>query len=52
VVIGHPTYEVGHDERAINETLRSYNSHLSRIDVMTYKQLLDSAGRTLRPETE
>jgi Domain of unknown function (DUF4263) len=51
VVIGHPMYDVEFDEQIVNETLRSYNSHLSRIDVMTYKQLLDSAGRTLRPES-
>ncbi|MEV6611405.1 hypothetical protein [Kutzneria sp. NPDC051319] len=43
-------YDVSFEEQAVNETLRSYNSHLSRIDVMTYKQLLDNAARSLSPD--
>ena len=50
VVIGHPMYDVSFEEQIVNETLRSYNGHLSRIDVMTYKQLLDSAARSLSPD--
>lgn len=47
VVIGHPMFQPDPEERIINETLRTYTSHLSRIDVMTYKDLIDGAERTL-----
>lgn len=47
VVIGHPLFYPEIDARQINETLRTYVSHLSRIDVLTYAQLLDSAARSL-----
>ncbi|MFD6949100.1 hypothetical protein A6A08_06990 [Nocardiopsis sp. TSRI0078] len=42
VVIGHP-HHTEEDPRAVHETLRVYNSHLSRIDVVTYQELIDSA---------
>jgi len=32
----------------IVQTIRSYNAHLSRIQVITYSELLDSAERALR----
>jgi hypothetical protein len=47
VVIGHPDFEMGVDERAAAEAIRVYTSHLSRIDVLSYKQLVDSARRSL-----
>lgn len=47
VVIGHPMFQPDPGEDVINEVLRTYTSHLSRIDVMTYKQLVDGAERTL-----
>lgn len=47
VVIGHPMYQPEFSEREVAETLRTYNSHQSRISVITYKQLLDSAERAL-----
>lgn len=47
VVIGHPDFETKYTEAQVNETLRVYNSHLARIEVITYKQLLDAAERTL-----
>ena len=30
----------------VYETLRTYNSHLARVDVVTYKELLDGAERS------
>jgi hypothetical protein len=47
VVIGHPAHVSGADERTVQQTLRSYNAHLSRIEVVTYKGLLDAAERAL-----
>ena len=53
VVIGHP----GRSEASaaasfqIVQTIRSYNAHLSRIQVITYTDLLDSADRALRFES-
>ncbi|MGC5011733.1 Shedu anti-phage system protein SduA domain-containing protein [Streptosporangium sp. DT93] len=47
LVIGHPAFQTEFSETQINETLRVYNSHLSRIVVITYKQLLDTAARIL-----
>lgn len=54
VVIGYP----GNDELSsavpsksqIEQTVRSYNSYVSRIQVVTYFELLDSADRVLRFE--
>lgn len=50
VVIGHHQYQEGFDERAINEALRN-RTYLGRIDVITYKELIDNARRTLEIET-
>jgi hypothetical protein len=47
VVIGNPVHVAGVDSRVINQTLRSYNAHLSRVEVMTYATLLDTAERAL-----
>ncbi|GAA0940087.1 Shedu anti-phage system protein SduA domain-containing protein [Actinocorallia libanotica] len=47
VLIGHPLRHPEIPEEAINEALRTLNSHLSRIEVLTYKDLLDSAERSL-----
>ncbi|GAA1880854.1 hypothetical protein GCM10009687_56340 [Asanoa iriomotensis] len=48
VVIGHPRYVKGEITAAdVAETIRTYNSHLARIQVMTYKDLLDGAERSL-----
>ena len=59
VVIGHPgqVSEVGPngkkpDEETVQHTIRSYNSHLSRIEVRTYKDLADAAERALIFENE
>lgn len=48
VVIGHPRYlRAGFSAREVAETLRTYNTHSSRIEVITYETLLDSAARML-----
>ncbi|MGW4902823.1 Shedu anti-phage system protein SduA domain-containing protein [Streptomyces albidoflavus] len=56
VIIGHPDHvnirEREVTQMQIDQTIRSYNTHLSRIEVMTYNELLDSAERTLQFEEE
>jgi antiviral defense system Shedu protein SduA/restriction endonuclease XhoI-like protein len=54
VVIGHPgcARNDGVSREDIDQTIRSYNAHLSRVKVITYADLLESAERTLRFETE
>jgi hypothetical protein len=47
VVVGHPDFEHGASEAEVDEALRVYNSHLSRVEVVTYKQLIDRAARSL-----
>lgn len=48
IVIGHPDHvRDGCSEKIIDQTLRTYNSHLSRLEVRTYKEVLESAERTL-----
>ncbi|MGW6556146.1 Shedu anti-phage system protein SduA domain-containing protein [Streptomyces hydrogenans] len=48
VVIGHPQYVTGGvTPQEISETLRTYNAHQTRIEVITYEALLDSASRML-----
>lgn len=42
VVIGHPQH-TKEDPHAVHEALRVYNSHLSRIEVVTYQELIDTA---------
>ncbi|EIV91060.1 Shedu anti-phage system protein SduA domain-containing protein [Frankia sp. QA3] len=53
VVIGHPRLasEIAKKEK-VDQTLRTYNSHLSRIQVVTYLDLLDAAERALKFEAE
>lgn len=42
VVIGHPQH-TKEDPRSVHEALRVYNSHLSRIEVLTYQELIATA---------
>jgi hypothetical protein len=54
VVIGRSDH-AGADVAAsfqIQQTIRSYNAHLSRIEVTTYSELLDSADQALRFEVQ
>ncbi|URN13061.1 DUF4263 domain-containing protein [Streptomyces radiopugnans] len=52
VLIGHPNHvNVPHaTKRRIEQTVRTYNSHLTRVEVLTYAELLDSAERSLKFE--
>ncbi|MCX4664860.1 DUF4263 domain-containing protein [Streptomyces uncialis] len=48
VVIGHPQYVRGSiTPQEVAETLRTYNTHMARIEVITYETLLESASRML-----
>ncbi|HLL68794.1 MAG TPA: Shedu anti-phage system protein SduA domain-containing protein [Micromonosporaceae bacterium] len=47
VVIGHPMFQPAIPEAVICETIRTYNSHLSRVEVITFKELLDGGERSL-----
>ncbi|MEU3738483.1 Shedu anti-phage system protein SduA domain-containing protein [Streptomyces sp. NPDC032198] len=48
VVIGHSRYVTGGvTPQEIAETLRTYNTHAARIEVITYETLLESASRML-----
>jgi antiviral defense system Shedu protein SduA len=47
VLIGHPGIHPGVPESDINEAMRTFNTHLSRVEVITYKELLDNARRSL-----
>ncbi|GAA2563532.1 Shedu anti-phage system protein SduA domain-containing protein [Streptomyces koyangensis] len=47
VLVGHPSSQPEVSEREINEALRIHTSHLNRIEVLTYKELVDSAERAL-----
>lgn len=44
VVVGHPKFiRNGLSPELVSETIRTYNSHLSRVEVMTYADLLNGA---------
>jgi hypothetical protein len=48
VVIGHADFiQSGFSAQDLVETLRTYNSHMSRIEVITYDALIGSAERAL-----
>lgn len=49
VVIGHPQFVSGNRSALdVSQTLRTYNSHLSRVQVITYAELIDGAKAALR----
>jgi Shedu protein SduA, C-terminal/Restriction endonuclease XhoI len=50
VIIGHPEYgqPAGVTRTHVEQTIRSYNAHLARIQVLTYADLFDAADRALR----
>jgi hypothetical protein len=54
VIVGHPdrASRSGASKVQVEQTIRSYNAHLSRLQVLTYADLLDSAERTLRFASE
>jgi len=47
VLIGHPARHPEIPEDQINEALRTLNTHISRVEVLTYKELIDNAERAL-----
>ncbi|MEV0170134.1 Shedu anti-phage system protein SduA domain-containing protein [Streptomyces sp. NPDC050803] len=47
VLVGHPGLHPGVPEEELNEALRTFNSHVTRVEVLTYKELLDNAERSL-----
>jgi hypothetical protein len=47
VLIGHPALHPEIPEDQINEALRALNTHVSRVEVLTYKELIENAERAL-----
>ncbi|MGI5530042.1 Shedu anti-phage system protein SduA domain-containing protein [Streptomyces syringium] len=47
VLIGHPALQPEVAEEEINEVLRTLNTHVNRVEVVTYKELVDNAERAL-----
>jgi hypothetical protein len=47
VLIGHPAAQPDVPEEAIYETIRTLNTHLGRIEILTYKELVDNAERSI-----
>ena len=47
VLIGHPRSRPEIDEREIHDALRIHTSHLKRVEILTYKELIGSAERAL-----
>ncbi|GLY48730.1 Shedu anti-phage system protein SduA domain-containing protein [Lentzea sp. NBRC 102530] len=51
VLIGHPDFVTGpYSAKQISDAFRTYNATLSRVEVMTYQDLIESAERTLALE--
>ncbi len=50
VLIGHPGAHPEIPEDVLNETLRVHNTHRNRVEVLTYKELIDNAERSLGHE--
>jgi hypothetical protein len=46
VVIGHPVYARGLARDAVRTTMRTFSSRLVGLEIMTYKELMDSVDRT------
>ncbi|MEU6994552.1 Shedu anti-phage system protein SduA domain-containing protein [Streptomyces sp. NPDC046465] len=46
VLIGHPGLQPDVPEADIGEALRTFNTHVNRVEVLTYKELLDNAYRS------
>ncbi len=52
VLIGHPEFVPKYTREEIGGTLRIYNSHLARVEVRHYAELIESAEESLRIATE
>jgi hypothetical protein len=49
VIIGHPDYNTqdGATSVEVREAIRTYNSHFSRVEVLTYEDLLQTANNSI-----
>lgn len=48
VVVGHPRFVAdGISSQEVTDTIRTYNAHLARVEVLTYADLVDGAERSL-----
>ena len=47
VLIGHPAAQPDAPKEAIYETIRTLNTHLARVEVLTYQELVDNAERSI-----
>lgn len=47
IVVGHTDFVSGFTPEQVYETLRIYNGHLSRIEVITYNELISGARQSL-----
>ncbi|MEU2912459.1 Shedu anti-phage system protein SduA domain-containing protein [Streptomyces massasporeus] len=47
VLVGHPALHPEVPEDEVNEALRTFNARLTRVEVLTYKELVDNAERSL-----
>ncbi|MFE0249864.1 Shedu anti-phage system protein SduA domain-containing protein [Streptomyces sp. NPDC059010] len=52
VVIGHSRHVPDYTKKQVDQTLRTFNSHLTRVQVLTYEDLLDRAEMSLRFEED
>lgn len=52
VVIGHPVHVHDATPEQVERTIRTYNAHLSRVEVVTWATLLDAAEHALRFEEQ
>lgn len=49
IVLGHPRYvKANPTEVQLSDAIRTYNSHLARIEVITYRELIQTAERFLQ----
>lgn len=47
VLIGHPDVQSDASEENITEAFRALNTHLVRVEILTYKELVDNAERSI-----
>jgi hypothetical protein len=47
VLIGHPAAQPDVPEDEIYETIRTLNTHVARVEILTYKELVDNAERSI-----
>jgi hypothetical protein len=50
VIVGHPDHNENDEvsEAELREAIRTYNAHLSRIEVLTYQDVLDTARNSMK----